>query len=209
MKKAMLILFLIAPLSLAAQSKKFTPVYGNDSDINRTLSFVTENFMFDSLTYTRLQDMKGYTRCSFVVGKDGKIKDVKITKSLKYWLDYEIIKAMHSLPEMTPFRNKEGHTVEVKRDIYFTFNNSGKDNYFQRPGYNDNIQQDPSIEQQRNAQIAKNAEQLENWNKFTKDNTKISLDGKSVYKPGVLPNNPLKINTPVTKPPLTITINAD
>lgn len=211
MKRALITLIIIsAPLLLTAQVKRFTPVFGNDSDVNRTLAFVTENFMFDSLTYTRLQDIKGYTRCTFTVDRQGKIKDVKVTKSLKYWLDYEIIKTMTTLPAMTPFRDKNGNTIEVKRDIYFTFNNSEKnDNYYQRHGYDGNIQQDPSIEQQRNAQIAKNAEQLEKWNKFTKDNAKISLDGKSIYKPGVLPNNPLKINTPITKPPIVITINAD
>lgn len=204
-----LLILLVSLLTLSAsqaqRGRRFTPIYGTDEEINRTLSFITENLLFDSLTYTRLGSLNGYVRCVFNVNEEGKIVDIKIAKGLSPWIDYEISTTMSTMPNMNPFINTKGERVKVKRDIYFTFG-SKDDRGWGNPYLNKSEQTTASIEEQRRHikdSIMKNNQA---WSDFTTDNAKIALDGKSVYKPGILPNNPLQIKTPPTRPPVTITI---
>lgn len=206
-----LILFFFVQLTVCAQryGKKFTPIYGTDAEINQTLSFVTENLVFDSLTYTRLGNVQGYVRCTFNIDTDGRVVDIKIVKSLAYWLDHEIISAMKRLPATTPLKNKNGDKIKVSRNIYFTFNSTEDKNRPAPPFYGSHTEADPKIAEQRHAIAEKMMAQQEAWDGYMKDNTKISLDGKSIYKPDMLPSNPLKINTPPVKPPINVTIKVE
>lgn len=196
-------------LCVAQRSRKFMPIYGKDSDINRTLTFITDNLLFDSLTYTRLANLDGYVHCTFNVDQKGKIVDIKITKGLAMWLDYEIINSMKELPEMAPFTNRKGELQKVRRDVYFTFNSSDENSWPNPYNQSTPDMTTASIDAQRKEQLEKIAKAETAWNEFTTDNTKISLDGKGIYKPGVLPNNPLNIKTPPPKPPIKITIKSE
>lgn len=183
----------------------FRPVYGNDNDLNRTISFVTENLVLDSLTYARLGSLKGHIRCTFDVNEQGKIINIRIAKGLAYWIDYEILVAMNSLPNMVPFKDKSGQPTTVKRDVYFTFNTDDTQNWplYELPGL------DSEITAQRREQAAKIAKLNAEWDEFLKDNTKLSLNGKGVYKPGVLTQNPLNLKNPPKRPPAKLTIRAE
>lgn len=203
------VLIFTSIVTSSAQRKKFTPIYGSDSEINHTLAFITENITFDSITYSRLNTVNGFIRCTFSVDTDGSIVDVKIARSLAYWLDHEVLVAMKTLPKMDPFTNKNGEPIRVRRDVYFTFNNPDDRRNTLPPTYEDHMPVSAELARQQKKEWDKNIANEKSWNKFTADNTKISLDGKSIYKPGVLPNNPLKIKTPPIKPPVTITIQSE
>ncbi|CDN31025.1 hypothetical protein BN938_0926 [Mucinivorans hirudinis] len=216
MKRVIIITILAClPLALFSQrgsrslGRKFSPIYGSDADINRTLTFISENFAFDSLTYSRLANLKGYVHCRFFVEKDGSVVDIQIARGLAYWIDYEIIAGMKALPKMEPFKDRAGGALKVRREVFFTFNNSEEDRFSKLPNYSDHQQQDPEIERQRKEQIEKGIAQNKAWDKFMEENAKLSLDGKSIYKPGTLPNNPLKITPPPTRPPIKVTIKAE
>lgn len=189
--------------------RKFTPILGSDTEVNRTLTFITENLVLDSLTSSRLSNLEGYIRCVFYVDLTGKISDIKVAKGLATWIDYEILNAMTVLPKMHPFTDRKGEAIRVKRDVYFTFGSTDERGWG-NPYLGKPEQTTASIESQRKAQVDKIMKDEKAWNDFTTDNTKVSLDGKSVYKPGVLPNNPLKIKLPNTPPPpIKLTIKSD
>lgn len=64
--------------------------------------------------------VQGRVTCQFVVGKDGKVRDVKVIKTLDPYCDKEAIRVIMSMPNWIPGK-QNGAAVAVKYTVPITF----------------------------------------------------------------------------------------
>ena len=60
-----------------------------------------------------MQESKAPSSFTFVVGKDGKVKDVRVLRPVDYRLDAEAIRVVESLPTFEPAEQR-GKAVSVQ-----------------------------------------------------------------------------------------------
>jgi len=74
------------------------------------------SFLSENLKYTRQAreiNLEGTVHVSFIVGKDGSIRNVKILRGLGAGLDEEVIRVIQSMPNWIP-GNQGGRNVNVE-----------------------------------------------------------------------------------------------
>lgn len=64
--------------------------------------------------------VQGRVICQFIVGKDGKVRDVKILKTLDPYCDKEAVRVMATMPHWIPGK-QNGKAVAVKYTVPITF----------------------------------------------------------------------------------------
>ena len=80
-------------------------------------------YLNNNISYPAIAvDMKiqGKVSCSFVVGKDGSIQDVRVERSVDGSLDKEAVRVIKSMPRWIPGR-QGGNAVKVKYYLPVTF----------------------------------------------------------------------------------------
>jgi protein TonB len=80
-------------------------------------------FLATSVRYpvdAQLKQIQGKVFVSFVIGKDGSVKNVKIARGVDPLLDAEALRVVNSMPKWSPGKNK-GKTVAVGFTLPITF----------------------------------------------------------------------------------------
>lgn len=198
---SIIILITITLCTVDAQrrGRTFRPIFGQDEQLNRTLAHITEHISLDSFTQARIPSITGTIYCTFEVNEKGEFKNIKIARGVTPWLDYKIVAAMAIIPPTVPFFNNKGEAESRKREVVFAFGSSNRSKGLVPPDYRPEV--NPDQDPERIKELEKIRAQNEKWDKFAFDNTKLSLDGKSIYKPNGSPLQ--KPITPATPPPST------
>jgi len=87
------------------------------------------NFLGENIQYpekARLKGKEGKVYVTFVIDKDGTIKDVEALKKVHPLLDAEAVRLIKSMPKWTPGMQK-GEAVAVSYNIPINFTLSGKE----------------------------------------------------------------------------------
>jgi protein TonB len=127
MNKLLVFFFLCS--AVAFHSKAQTPTEPKPQpDSNYVFTFVEEmpqfqggeaalnKFIKDNLKYPdvpKSERKAGRVAVQFVIGKDGKVEDVRIMKPLSLPYDQEVIKMMYAMPNWIPGK-QNGKTVKVR-----------------------------------------------------------------------------------------------
>jgi TonB family protein len=80
--------------------------------------YIQENLIYPSEALSR--NIEGKVNVSFVVGRDGGLRDIKITRELGYGCDEEAIRILEKMPNWTPGKSS-GKSVLVKMDMPIVF----------------------------------------------------------------------------------------
>jgi TonB family protein len=72
------------------------------------------------------QNLEGRVILTFVVGKDGSIRNAKVVKSVDPLLDAEALRVINAMPNWTPGR-QNGKPVAVKYTVPLSFHLDGDD----------------------------------------------------------------------------------
>jgi TonB family protein len=90
------------------------PVFPGGQDA--LLKFVMENLRYPAEAKTK--DIQGIVTASFVVGKDGKVSDVKVVRGINPELDAEAVRIINAMPKWKPGRDKNRdvacNTIPIK-----------------------------------------------------------------------------------------------
>ncbi|GHB68698.1 energy transducer TonB [Persicitalea jodogahamensis] len=81
------------------------------------------DFLGDNIVYTdeaKTKNVTGKVFVSFIVGSNGKIRDVKLLKGIGFGLDEEALRVVKAMPEWTPGR-QSGEKVSVKYVLPVSF----------------------------------------------------------------------------------------
>ena len=81
--------------------------------------FLINNLQYPK--YAREKDISGKVIATFVVDKDGNIKESKILKGIGGGCDEEVIRLINSMPKWTPGK-QNGKNVAVQYSMPFSFN---------------------------------------------------------------------------------------
>jgi len=101
-----------APLPFAEHMPEFK---GGDEGLFR---FLKDNLKYPA--FAKENGIKGKVFVQFVVGKNGKIRDVKILRGVNKLLDKEAIRVVKEMPEWTPGR-QNGKNVSVIYNLPINF----------------------------------------------------------------------------------------
>lgn len=80
-------------------------------------------FIADNLRYPPIAEengIQGRVVCSFIVDRDGSIKDVHVIRSVDPSLDREAVRVLEKMPRWNPGKQK-GSPVRVKYTVPVTF----------------------------------------------------------------------------------------
>lgn len=159
--------------------QRFTPVFGNEKEINEIISFISSNLVVE-LNTDQLKRLDGYMIATFIIDTTGNIARLDVKKSYNSWVDYAIIGALNSLPSWgRKAYDKNDNLVERQHDIVFTFGSYVKGSHaygFQGDKVRSNTQ--GLIDAQRNAHYAKLQEERGIWNSYTDVNAKLEYNIK-------------------------------
>ena len=115
-------------LSLMAQSNS---IVQHDSVFSSHIvdvlpSFTSENFnsgfeyIFSKLVYPEEMCLTGEVGASFVITKNGEVKDIKVVKHLIEECDSQVIEILRTMPKWIPGK-KDGKNVNTKMYLTFKF----------------------------------------------------------------------------------------
>ena len=82
------------------------------------MEYLNNNISYPTIAVDNL--IQGKVTCSFVVGKDGSIQDVRVERSVDGSLDKEAVRVIKSMPRWIPGR-QGGNAVKVKYYLPVTF----------------------------------------------------------------------------------------
>ena len=82
------------------------------------MEYLNNNINYPAIAVENL--IQGKVTCSFVVGKDGSIQDVRVERSVDGSLDKEAVRVIKSMPRWIPGR-QGGNAVKVKYYLPVTF----------------------------------------------------------------------------------------
>lgn len=88
---------------------------GGQSDL---LKYIADHLKYPTIAAEN--GIQGRVICQFVVGKDGKVREVKILKKLDPYCDKEAIRVMMTMPNWIPGK-QNGKAVAVKYTVPITF----------------------------------------------------------------------------------------
>lgn len=200
----MLSMLLLSTISYSQQVERVNPIYGNDEQANRMISYISENLKLIIPKERNLTDVNGMMRCKITIDPYGKIADIKILNSLQLWLDIVIIEALKSIPASPTWKSSTAH--ELKKALVFSFGN------FKGPkaiyGYDKEMvdnRMEASINEQREKQIKQMSTHWQAWNEKSKsdlkmdmplspDRNKMPVDPMIKDKPITPPSNLPKVN---------------
>lgn len=129
-----LYLFMMNVMGISAQLKEndkvykvvdILPYFVSDSshiDAPAILNFISKNIQYpkDALKIGK----QGTVVCEFVVNKDGKISDIKVTRSIYPSLDKEAVRVIQSFPKWYPgIINGKNVRTSVKLPVIFRIRN--------------------------------------------------------------------------------------
>lgn len=103
---------------LNAASVEVAPTF-EGGDANSFLAWVNKNIKYPNSAVENNE--QGRVVVNFVVGKDGKISNVKVLRGVSEALDAEAVRVVSSAPAWTPASNK-GKAVAVSYSLPVTFN---------------------------------------------------------------------------------------
>lgn len=114
----------LLPQSHFSEGKYYTVVEkmprfpGGDAEL---LQFLAHNIRYPKEAEEK--QLGGRVICSFIVGKEGEIYDVKVIRSVHPLLDAEAIRVLNTMPRWTPGEN-EGKPVAVEYTVPISFSQS-------------------------------------------------------------------------------------
>ena len=82
------------------------------------MEYLNNNISYPAIAVD--MNIQGKVTCSFVVGKDGSIQDVRVERSVDGSLDKEAVRVIKSMPRWIPGR-QGGNAVKVKYYLPVTF----------------------------------------------------------------------------------------
>ena len=92
------------------------PVFGNgDNDL---INYISKNVVYPQ--QAKEKGIQGKVFVSFIVTKEGKVKDAKVVKAVNNLLDAEAVRIISSMPKWKPGYNK-GKAVDVVFNLPINF----------------------------------------------------------------------------------------
>jgi TonB family protein len=145
MKNALLLIVLISILTSNSYSQTAPPVQSSDNDKVFT---VVENmpqfpggeealmqFLAKNIKYpqdARKNNITGRVYVTFVVDKDGKVKDIRILRGIGGGCDEEVLRVMHMMPDWKA-GSQDGSNVSVQYNLPVHFTLPEKDEKKREP----------------------------------------------------------------------------